>query len=966
MAQYDGSIKINTVIDTKQATGQVLSLENKIVKTADKIVALKDKMSALGTAKIPTSEYTEIQNQLEKATVEFDKLLARQEKMQELGGEKGTAWKSLQYDIEQVSKTIEFAEGELKDLIDTGKAFTLGSGTEDYSKLSHELQTAEAEMQTLLNQHEELVDKQNQVGTTGKKAFESVNKSARKTGSLLKTIASRFKGLALSLLIFNQIRKGFRALTDGIKEGFQNLVQYSDSYNKSVSELMSANTQLKNSLATAFQPIVEKIIPYLVKLINYITEAVNKVTQLFAALSGKSTWTRAVAVQEDYAKSLAKSAKSAKKLLSYLSPIDEINRFTSKEEDKEETEISAKDMFEEVPVDTKILEWLDKIKEKLQPIIDYMKKLGEVFKGGFFDGLGDYQYRIDMIKDALKSISQSLIDIWTDPEVLAAADKWLQSVANLLGTLVGSLASIGLSIAANLLSGIALYLEENKDRIKKHLISMFDIWADINDLLAEGMSSIAYILESLASENAVRLTTNLIGIANEIIMGVSEVVSKLVREALNIVLKPIIDNKEAFKQAFENLFGVLATVAGTIKDALASTFDTINQVYDEHLKPFFDSVAQGFSDIVGKVLVFFNETLIPALQRMAENFDTLWKEHIQPFVDKLVEFFGKIADLLTVLWEKYLKPLVEWIVENILPVLVPILETIWNVVSEVLGYIFDALGGLITVLGGIIDFLTGIFSGDWDKAWQGISDIAQGFFDLIVNSLKGFVSLLLGIVETLITALKSLVEASVKTFMKTIDVFIEFIKKAIEGIKDFVTNGIKKMLDDTKTMWENGWNSIVDFFSGIWDRAIGIVSGAFDFIKNTVQSIIEWVQKAIDKISSIGSTIGGAFSGVSGLFGFNVQGMSGVTGYAQGTVIPATHGEFLARVGDNNRETEVISPISVIRQAVAEELKGLNLSGGIQNADLHVRIGDIAVTQAAIRGGKIIQTSTGLNPLYDL
>lgn len=49
---------------------------------------------------------------------------------------------------------------------------------------------------------------------------------------------------------------------------------------------------------------------------------------------------------------------------------------------------------------------------------------------------------------------------------------------------------------------------------------------------------------------------------------------------------------------------------------------------------------------------------------------------------------------------------------------------------------------------------------------------------------------------------------------------------------------------------------------------------------------------------------------------------------ATGTVVPPRAGEFAAILGDNNREAEVVSPISAMKQAfreVAEDMKG---SGG--------------------------------------
>lgn len=41
---------------------------------------------------------------------------------------------------------------------------------------------------------------------------------------------------------------------------------------------------------------------------------------------------------------------------------------------------------------------------------------------------------------------------------------------------------------------------------------------------------------------------------------------------------------------------------------------------------------------------------------------------------------------------------------------------------------------------------------------------------------------------------------------------------------------------------------------------------------------------------------------------------------ATGTVVPANYGEFAAILGDNKRETEVVSPLSTMKQALIEAL----------------------------------------------
>ena len=49
---------------------------------------------------------------------------------------------------------------------------------------------------------------------------------------------------------------------------------------------------------------------------------------------------------------------------------------------------------------------------------------------------------------------------------------------------------------------------------------------------------------------------------------------------------------------------------------------------------------------------------------------------------------------------------------------------------------------------------------------------------------------------------------------------------------------------------------------------------------------------------------------------------------AEGTVVPANYGNFLAVLGDNKREPEIVAPESAIRKAVAAELSALKTALG--------------------------------------
>lgn len=78
MAQYDGSIRINTQINTKQAQVNLTTLENRIVKTSDKIASLQEKLKSLKADKAPTEEYAKFESQLLDTYNTIEKLEEKQ------------------------------------------------------------------------------------------------------------------------------------------------------------------------------------------------------------------------------------------------------------------------------------------------------------------------------------------------------------------------------------------------------------------------------------------------------------------------------------------------------------------------------------------------------------------------------------------------------------------------------------------------------------------------------------------------------------------------------------------------------------------------------------------------------------------------------------------------------------------------------------------------------------------------
>ncbi|MEI3281947.1 MAG: hypothetical protein V8R61_04220, partial [Enterocloster sp.] len=189
----------------------------------------------------------------------------------------------------------------------------------------------------------------------------------------------------------------------------------------------------------------------------------------------------------------------------------------------------------------------DIVSGKLRKIADLLNQLKDSFTSGFWDAFGDTSV-FDSIQSSIQSIKDSLGNIFTDSDVQTAALGFANTLAQSLGQVTGSVASIGATIADNLLGGISRYLEQDKGRIKDYLVQMFNIGGEIATLVGNFTSSIAGIFTVFRSDSAKQITADIIGIFSSSFMGVTKLGSKFVRDLMQVITKPITDNAGQIKR----------------------------------------------------------------------------------------------------------------------------------------------------------------------------------------------------------------------------------------------------------------------------------------------------------------------------------------------------------------------------------------------------------------------------------
>jgi len=717
---------------------------------------------------------------------------------------------------------------------------------------------------------------------------ENVKRSVSRMGEPMRKFGLSIKRALKSVFLM----AGVYALFRSIKQSIIDATKQSESFQKSVNKI-------KANLQVAFTPLKQAAMPYLEAIAAKLAEITQQIAIFSANLFGM-TYKQAVAATKQ-AQTVEKAAKKAKGALAGFDQINVLDR--GSDDESGGADLDALDATAQMsPAMEKMLETLDKIKAKVKELAGY-------FAEGFKIGFGDTNF--DAIKEHIAGIGKSLRDIFTDPLVVDAGARFVKDFMTNLGRITGSVASIGITIAENLLGGLDMYLAQNKDRIKQHIIDIFDLSGALTTKIADLFDVAADIFTVFRSDGAKQITADLIGIFVEARAGATKVALTIGNDVLAFILKPLQENKDKIKDAIKSLFEPLHIVLDTVKRAIQDTFDTFLRVWNERVSPALDKISSGISELLGNALDLYQKYVAPMVERIANGIKKLYDEHIKPFITTVMELVGTIAEYVAMAFDRWIKPAFKWIQDTIVPIIVPIFEFLWNTVKNVFGFIIDIVKGTIDGLRGFIDFITGIFTGDFDKAMGGIKTMIQVPFDAI--------------------------EAFVKLMKDQFDAFLLYFENLWQGIVDAVEATVMMIIEKFTKAWDTIkfiFSHAGEFFSGIWDTIkqkfteIGAkigdaMGGAF---KTAVNAVLQTVENVVNApINAINRLV----DVINAVPGINLGYLNNISlpRLAQGGVF-APNQPTLAIIGDNKKEKEIAAPESLLINTFKQVLAEMGGAGG--------------------------------------
>lgn len=221
-----------------------------------------------------------------------------------------------------------------------------------------------------------------------KDAFNPEKNGVEKTKSKLRELIDGLKRIAM----YRILRTIIKEITQGVKEGLDNLYQYSKTFNGTFSQAMDslATSALyaKNTFATLLEPLIISLAPVIENIVNKIADAIDMINQFVAILRGASYWTRAIRVQTEYAEAVEDTTKKAKELKKTVLGFDELNLLNDNTSDSSSKGKKIPDyasMFEQIPIEN-ANEGVRKVAEKVLEIVNKIKGVMDEY-GITWDGI---------------------------------------------------------------------------------------------------------------------------------------------------------------------------------------------------------------------------------------------------------------------------------------------------------------------------------------------------------------------------------------------------------------------------------------------------------------------------------------------------------------------------------------------------------------------------------------------------
>lgn len=468
--------------------------------------------------------------------------------------------------------------------------------------------------------------------------------------------------------------------------------------------------RLSRAIGNLFMPILAKILPYLNAIFMVLTEIINTVATLFGFNTDDYDYFSGIADSViDLEEGLDGASESAKKLKQGLRGFDKLNVITTP------TNASA-------------------------GVSGSMGTIDPAIWKAFNDAFDEYNSKLENIQMKAVKIRDAIME-WLGftkeiDEVTGDVSFKFDHITG--GTVLGALA-VGGTIFAGVKTIFSILSKITGLKLTKPFTALLSSLGKVGSKLGAGVSlsgtaTIAGVLVYiLAQFTSIRKETQKFADALK---------SGKLSEYFEI---------DGIDDVISKIFTLTSLLTGGLIPVLVSLgiefgiFDDTLSVISEILQPIIDKFVNLGTYLKEELIDFWKKDLEPTFQKL----NTIWKENMKPALDELGKFLDDIF-LKSGLLKSGFEALLTFVGGVFVVGITLAIDTILIPFKLFFEYIQGMVSGIIKIFTGIIEFITGVFTLNWEQAWTGVKDIFAGIWDVLSTVIKTPINAIILVIESFV------------------------------------------------------------------------------------------------------------------------------------------------------------------------------------------------------------------------
>ena len=473
---------------------------------------------------------------------------------------------------------------------------------------------------------------------------------------------------------FTILRKAINAVIGDLNSAVESLRNFTGTvgqeFNASLTSIQSNLKMLGGNIVAAFAPLINAVAPIIDFIVSKLIAAIQVINQFFAALTGRSSYAvpKMTKGLGGYAGAAGKAAKAQEKLNASVLAFDELNKLNGDNDNAGGGGGGGGGgagglEWEELPVNDKIKEWADKIKDILSKLFEPLKEAWD--RAGKYV-ISGFKYMASEIGKLALAIGKDFLEMWQEKATVRMFANILRIIGDIEYT-IGHLAKrfreaweynkTGLKILERIRDIFATLIEHVRNVSKymrdwaasinfKPLLTTFSELLKSLNKVADFLGGVFEdIMENVVLKYIKWMIEDGLPHLNEVIKSVIDAFDfEKIRSDFNIIW-------EAVERLAENLHTGLAEAIGEVGRAFAewtnsaeftefmqSLADIMDLITAERVKKFFSALGYGIMEIVKSLANFVkSEGFQNFIQSLVKWFDSKSAQQIGKYLANIAK-----------------------------------------------------------------------------------------------------------------------------------------------------------------------------------------------------------------------------------------------------------------------------------------------------------------------------------------